>query len=157
MKIKITIFFCLLTTLIYAQGSDNKSNTESLRKNAVYGTVGFFPIYFFGGGSIEHLFTRPPGKVLTAFGVRVGAGPFALWEDTGMDYYLNFNALVGRNKHHFEIGAGPMLMHMEYDNENSIWPSGNIGYRFQKPGKNFIFRAGGGWPEAAYLSVGIAF
>ena len=36
-------------------------------------------------------------------------------------------------------------------------PAGNFGYRYQKPGTAFIFRAGAGYPEAGYLSLGIAF
>ena len=33
----------------------------------------------------------------------------------------------------------------------------SMGYRYQKPGGNFVFRTGAGWPELLYISLGICF
>ncbi len=33
----------------------------------------------------------------------------------------------------------------------------SLGYRYQKPGGNFVFRTGAGWPELLYISLGICF
>ncbi|MGJ8661126.1 MAG: hypothetical protein ACSHXL_03745 [Bacteroidota bacterium] len=42
-------------------------------------------------------------------------------------------------------------------NSKRIFPSVSVGYRSQKPQKNYVFRTGIGWPEAIYVGWGFSF
>ncbi|MEQ9378207.1 MAG: hypothetical protein RIG68_23655 [Imperialibacter sp.] len=63
--------------------------------------------------------------------------------------------VFGTGEHHLETGIGLTLV--EPSHQPETWAAINVGYRRQKPGDPFIFRAGGGIPEGAYISLGLAF
>jgi hypothetical protein len=126
-----------------------------LKRNAIYGTLGIGPIYGTLLGNYEHSIYQSFDKFFPSIRARIGVGPWALWEGTGVHYIATVQALSGKRKGHLEIGAGAVLI-QEYTNY-SIWPAGNLGYRFQKPDGSGLFRIGIGFPEALYLSFGFSF
>ncbi|MCC6835145.1 MAG: hypothetical protein IT213_09155 [Cytophagales bacterium] len=60
--------------------------------------------------------------------------------------YLGFpivlHQLISFNKHHVELGFGVVLPSPLVEDQYYPFLTGRIGYRFQKPSGNFIFRAG---------------
>lgn len=83
-------------------------------------------------------------------------------------YYIITNPTIGfftgKNKHHFELDAGVSLWFDGgggcptcpgiYKRLELILPSIHLGYRYQKPSNQFIFRVGAGFPEIILLGVG---
>ncbi|CAD5262707.1 MULTISPECIES: hypothetical protein [unclassified Imperialibacter] len=63
--------------------------------------------------------------------------------------------VFGNGNNHLETGVGLTLV--SPSNSPEVWAALNLGYRYQKPGEALIFRAGGGIPEGAYISLGLAF
>ena len=57
--------------------------------------------------------------------------------------------LTGKYNNHFELNAGAFIGNEGY---TFIYPIFNVGYRFQKPGGGFIFRA-----NAGIISLGLSF
>lgn len=89
-----------------------------------------------------------------------------------------FGALTrnGANTHHLETSVGAAFLYNKTDYENSIgyaaangapglhpafflklYPAGTFGYRYHKPDGILMFRTGVGFPEIAYLGIGLAF
>jgi hypothetical protein len=109
----------------------------------------------------------------------VGYSRWAFWAENGSTYYSALNWIWGKGKNHLETSLGLSVLFesssykIGVSNSKVIYggsgiepsrleytlplPSGNIGYRFQKPDSNFIFRTGIGWPEALYIGVGVSF
>ncbi|WP_339794323.1 hypothetical protein [uncultured Imperialibacter sp.] len=63
--------------------------------------------------------------------------------------------VFGTGNNHLETGVGLTLV--SPSNSPEVWAALNLGYRYKKPGEALIFRAGGGIPEGAYISFGLAF
>jgi hypothetical protein len=52
--------------------------------------------------------------------------------------------LTGSNKHHFELVCGAFMgtnEHFSTSNDSFVLPVVDVGYRYQKPGRSFIFRS----------------
>lgn len=75
----------------------------------------------------------------------------------GPHFVTTIAALTGAKNSHMEVGLGFTILNDNYYNDNSLYPAGNVGYRFQKAGGHFVFRAGAGFPETTYLSFGVSF
>ncbi len=54
-------------------------------------------------------------------------------------------------------GKPSSMVRPEKKDYRSFLPSGSLGYRYQKPGAPPVFRIGVGFPDAVYVSFGLAF
>jgi hypothetical protein len=152
---------------------------DSLRhsfKNNIYPEVGYWLI----GGSVTINYERmifQTGKISTArFFLRAGYGYWAFWTGGGPAGILAFNIVLFNKAHHLETGPGIVVLYDNSKNHDDIFrppdpneqphswreniiytPEINIGYRYQKPGKHFIFRIGLSYPEGVYSGLGISF
>ena len=93
--------------------------------------------------------------------VRGGVGGWGTYDDYGLVVFSMLSSLTGERNHHFEFGiGGAYLSYAEfsynYNTGNKILPAANVGYRFQKPERNFLFRTGIGFPDAIYIGVGLS-
>ena len=105
-------------------------------------------------------------------------GYLMLASSSGPQAGLKGILLIGREKHHLELTAGAMWFFdwdgFEYEISTrqgagdpekvywtdylGLWPVFTLGYRYQKPGGRWMFRAGTGFPVTyAYVGCGIAF
>jgi len=149
----------LLLTFYSATGqiSDFQQEPEKVNKNVIYGTVGFFPIWGAININYERMIAHSTEKFLKSWWYRAGGGVWGSWGAEGPHFVSTIAALTGSKNSHFEAGLGFTILNDNYYHENSLYPAGNIGYRFQKPDGRFVFRTGAGFPETTYLSLGISF
>mgnify|MGYP006285113131 FL=1 len=98
-----------------------------------------------------------------------------IWFSVGTGVHLVFypfyttgslKLLTGKKNNHFELDVGGtalfMFSYYEDEDEPDLWqtlylPHINFGYRYQKPGGKIVLRTGLGFPEFAYLGIGLAF
>ncbi len=110
-------------------------------------------------GYYEHLFLSDSiSKKITTF-IDVGGGLAA--NGSGGSYVITFmmsrfGMLTGSNKHHLESSIG-LCYFFDYSDYSGFQPAFTLGYRSQKPGRHYIFRAGVGMPEQLYFGWGVSF
>jgi hypothetical protein len=132
-----------------------------LKKNVFYGTLGIDVWEFYGTilANYERMLYVSPKAKGSSLWLRAGAGPFGAWGNEGWNYVSTISVLTGKKSSHAEFGLGALL---SWDTSAkhfapllaNDYVAANIGYRYQKPGGSFIFRAGIGWPEFTYISFG---
>lgn len=167
-----TIFFVSIN-LINAQSADISRvrkvpfDETTLKKNAIYFSLGAAAqslIY-------EVNFANAPRS---AWHFKTGIGfNQEIFASNNVHLLAGITYLTGRKrKSHFELNGGAALM-FDYDNYRynqsmsyggmsaydflSIQIIPYMGYRYQKPNGNFIFRYGFGYPEISSISFGLAF
>lgn len=171
--------FCLLAIAILLSFTSSAQEAETqpgLKRNVVYGTLGTIVLYAVANATYERMIIERNNKFISSYWVRLSGGTWGAWGPQGGSHYLaGFTALTGSKNSHIELhlGINTMFDKISYDEDISnpdfsnpdikkteywdITPSGALGYRFQKPGGHFLFRAGFGFPETAYLSLGFCF
>ena len=156
---KIFLAGAFLLFSLYSSGQgDDRYSQDVLRRHAVYTNLGFL--------SLDLNYER---KLLTfekgyLFG-RVGAGYWADWAILGANVKFHLSYISGKKNSHLEFDLG-VRYRGEFVYSSFIKPGGftngdmlpivNIGYRFQKPGRPFVFRVGVGTESIFYLSIGRA-
>jgi len=159
------IFTCLLMVFILKGFSQEKASmTDGLKKNSVYGTAGVWIEDMYGNVTMnyERMLVVFPASFFQAISIRSGAGPWVAWLSEGINCFSVISVVGGRSSSHFETGMGVLFTYWTESKEwhpivNDRHFAGNFGYRYQKPGGKFVFRAGLGWPEGFYLSLGFCF
>ena len=119
------------------------SQTKAQKTSMLYNISNskFFRVDFFGASNTSLFSIR--GGLLTGYDKRnhfeanIGLGLANVVEEAYSGFY----------------GSGGS----SGSNYRAIYPVGNIGYRFQVPNKNFVFRTGVGFPELLYVGFGVAF
>lgn len=179
MKIKALICSAFILLLFNASANENPKDTLSnrLQSNTIAFSAGFFPV--FGVLNLHYerkILVQRTGPFKTYY-LSGNVGTWSGIKFNGHHAGIGFCGLTGLGKNHFEmrLGATSIIETDRYHNEKNnpsnfpdkqpallknyiaIWPSVGLGYRYQKPGKPFVFRTGVGYPDAVYLSVGIAF
>jgi len=141
------------------------------QKNSIYGTIGYLGLYGDAGGNYERLIWEPHKGLFKSVWFRVGGAWYSQWGSKGTFLLSGVTVLTGLNNRHIEINMGitSMFDKLSYDMEvrnfpetaksayRQFFPSFGLGYRYQKPDGNFLFRTGIAIPEAAYLSLGFCF
>ncbi|MBR9920603.1 MAG: hypothetical protein GYB31_07165 [Bacteroidetes bacterium] len=172
----LLLFFLQLFLISPAKSQDVILSATDWNNNAVYGTVGYLILYGVVNGSYERNIYRSESGFFRAAAIRAAYGGYATWGEEGRDHSLSLIGLTGSGNNHFEAGLG---LHARFDrlgykigvsnaeyfgepkpgfNDYTMWwPHATAGYRFQKPDGWFVFRTGVGFPEAVYLSFGVAF
>jgi len=117
-------------------------------------------------------------RIIQSLMIRVGVGKlkgsgvtsfFSTTELKLTSYYTTLGVLVGKRNSHLEFTLGTVYFDGEETTTSHLGPTVNtedyqdfdlvisLGYRFQKPGGQFVFRTGAGWPELLYISLGFCF
>lgn len=151
---------CVLILILVFLGSvsaiyGQKRNNQKLRfyKNLIYANVGSVGL----SGSLTGYYERMLGqrRKFASF-IKVGAGVHAYWGGESRYILAQCGILTGLKKHHLELGAGPgYLINLDKDETLSI--TATVGWRYQKPGKKFMFRMGFSFPEGIHMGVGFSF
>jgi hypothetical protein len=128
-SISFLVLFFSPTIFLFPQNTD-LNNQNFLKKNSVNIEFGGYTVL----GAVYYervIVNQPKFKAVGQIGYGLIGWPIGLM------------GLFSSNKHHFEIGACitfPSNLIVEYD--YSSYLTGRLGYRFQKPEGNFVFRAG---------------
>ncbi|MBK7710644.1 MAG: hypothetical protein IPN67_02825 [Bacteroidales bacterium] len=163
---RILFLACLLFLEGITAGQSLKASGEGtrLKNNAIYGTAGFYPdgIYCNFLVNYDRIIFRFPNSFFHAISFRAGAGLWVAWGSKGSNYVSTGSILMGKKSSHLELGSGVLFTYNSYAQEfqpivNERHLAGFFGYRYQKPGGEFVFRTGIGWPEGMYLSMGYCF
>jgi hypothetical protein len=147
----ISILIIFFNTIVSAQEKRADSLKINLNKNSINLSYGIAQAYF----SYERVFQ---GKVFGSSNssiVDFGLGGVAYWEGASPYVISRFGILTGSGSRHFEAKLG--VFGIFGPDMQGVLPSGAIGYRKQKPGSNFIFRTGIGFPDLLYVSWGLSF
>ena len=147
----IGVLFIVSNSIVTAQTEKIDSLKLSLNKNSINLSYGIAQAYF----SYERVFQ---GKVFGSSNssiVDFGLGGVAYWEGASPYVISRFGILTGSGSRHFEAKLG--VFGIFGPDMQGVLPSGAIGYRKQKPGSNFIFRTGIGFPDLLYVSWGVSF
>jgi len=144
----------LLSTLFISPAfSQDTEEPAPINKNSVQGTTGTMLVFFTANVNYERMVKELPKSYLS---VKAGFGGYASWNSSGQTYSLSLVHLAGKKNNHLESGAGLIYLH-EKGWESQLWPDLHIGYRYQKPDGELLFRTGLGFPEGLYLGAGFAF
>ncbi len=168
----LALFFLLFLTVsssVFSQEvEENPSPADThLKKNSVFGNVGLGLPWISGSASITYdrsIFITQDDMDIRG---KLSIGYLGVFGGSFNYQSVTIGLLTGKHKNHFELFAGAALNQYNtssspgdtFQEESSIgiFPAGNIGYRYQKPGGWFIFRTGIGFPDLGYLGVGVAF
>lgn len=82
----------------------------------------------------------------TKFSGRVNQGGKSFFDISAM-------ALLGSRRSYTEVGAGIGL----FPAQSAVYPTGSVGYRYQRGRGGVIFRTGIGFPDIFYVGVGYGF
>ncbi|MEN8201835.1 MAG: hypothetical protein ABFS28_04505 [Bacteroidota bacterium] len=161
LKLKLPLLtLCLFLSCLshmHAQEMSNRDSALDLKRNAVYGSVGFGIMSFSGSVYMERII----GKGIESWGeafIRVGIigiKGLSLGNVLAIDGGLLISGLSRSRYGLLEIAAG---WHPLLDGETGFPPlGGTFAYRYQKPQGNFIFRFGAGIPEILFIGIGFCF
>ncbi|WP_416866433.1 MAG: hypothetical protein ACMVP2_01520 [Imperialibacter sp.] len=141
----IPLLFTLLPSMANREGGPDE------RRNGVYLSPGIPSFSIAYERMLKH--KKENIKPYIRF---IGGRYQSLFDSERQNYIAAMPTLVfGSGNHHAEAGIGFTVASPGHDPK--LWGALNVGYRYQKPDGNFLFRAGIGTPEGGYLSVGIAF
>ena len=155
------LLFVVFLLLANSSVSQYKSvtNKQHFKPNTIHLNPGTgIPIALYVSGFInydrilkEKLFHRN----INLF-ARASIGGTINWTDESIAALLQTGLFTGNKKSHFEIALGGLYLYT-FHNASVFSPSGQIGYRYQKPQGSFVFRSGIGFPELFYIGLGVAF
>lgn len=184
---RIVTLIVLLFAISFTSSGQTKREKSGLRKNVLYGSFGYLFMYFSVEGGYQRMIWENQKLVFNTYWVRAGMGGYAdlfSYTDGGPYYIITLGTMTGSKSSHFECHFGMTLMYNKHAYEDSygdykeyvrygnnsgihnepqksdfyfLRPAGSIGYRFQKPGSHFSFRAGVGYPESIFVNLGFVF
>ena len=153
-KILIAIAFLFLS--FYSSGQDDRYSQDVLRSQTIYANLGFLSLDL----NYEHkLMTFDNGYLFGRFGL----GYWVDWAILGGNAKFSLSYITGKKNSHLEFGLGARykgeFVHSDFIDtggfsKGDMLPIVNVGYRFQKPGRPFVFRIGIGTESIFYLSIG---
>lgn len=148
----------LLSIAVYSQNKNPK--TVELNKNVIYGNVSIGNDQFSKAVYYDRIFKNNMfwGSDNLHF-VKIGIGKHkAIQYDDGNYVVGQYGLLIGTGgeSHHLEIVAG-LKYYYNGSLQGSLPISSSIGWRYQKPERLLVFRAGLGYPEIVYFGFGLSF
>ena len=175
-KILLTVSIIFSISICYGQNTDENHQKE-INKNAIQVSAGFCGIFGAYNVTYERLIIPFKENSIIGLWAKGGFGGYGEIYSTGGPFqHLSLGVLTGENKGHFELNFGGARMynkkalednrthmHPQFEPEQKkedyvkFNPVGSIGYRYQKPSGNFIFRCGLGYPESIYIGIGVGF
>ena len=160
----------------FAYGQSEQTSLKRIRKNAVQVSAGFGGVIAAYSANYERLLIQFDDNSLVGLWGKAGLGGYGiLFGPDGPYQHVSLGLLTGKSKGHFELNLGGARMFdkggFEFSKEMSdfhtepapekksyvsLSPVGSIGYRYQNPNSNFVFRTGLGYPEGAFIGLGVA-
>ncbi len=153
MLLKIVIIAVLLSItcmLIYAQ--EREDSTLNIKRNYIIGNVSF------AGVTLNYERNIIQWSI-SYTNMRIGFGLFNDLQGGGKQGIASLVHLFGKKKSHLELNLG-----IKYcvNSKNNMWPSSKhfyldpfVGYRYEKPDGDFIFRIGYIYPNVYAIAIGL--
>ena len=177
MQKPLVLLALLVVFSLSAYGQLEQTNQDKVPKNVVQLSAGFGGVIGAYNANYERQLVQFEGNSLIGLWGKVGLGAYGiLFGPSGPYQHLSLGLLTGKKLSHFELSFGGARMfdkngfehnqdisdfHKEPAPEKSSYvslsPVGSIGYRYQNPTGNIIFRTGLGYPEAVFIGLGAAF
>ena len=178
MKKSLALLAFSAINIIFSCSVFGQESTVLEPKNIIHGSVGILGLGFAAIINYERLVVKTEDrKYLIKCYAHGGVGYYAEFGlGYGPTFVTSFKGILGRKNAHLELGLGITGLvnngNYEYDYDNYLrgnepkptrldhtWllPAGTIGYRYQTPGEDFVFRTGVGFPDGVYISIGFAF
>jgi hypothetical protein len=177
------LFLVCIAGPVFAQPQEkevsgrNKNISDLSVKNFIYAQGGYCLIGYNGSVNYERQLFRLGKNRSAAVTMRAGYGKWLFWTGGGPGGILSANMVFFKKASHLEggFGAGALYDRKFYEqmveqyrhfngepplpkHECMIYtPVINLGYRYQNPTGEFIFRVGMCYPEGAYTGIGVAF
>ena len=170
-----TIFFVLTNSItLFSQ----KETPVFKHQNAIYGTVTISPNLNTRNINLEFPLATTNHDHFKTINLRIGAGysKWRDWEQEGSHLIISSVFISDVNAHHLETSLGAAFLYNKTNYEYNLdlartggypafhpaffvklYPAVTFGYRYHKPDGILMFRTGVGFPEIAYLGVGLAF
>lgn len=149
----ISSLLFLFTNLVYAQSEKDTDKDRGMSKFTLHVEVGTNIAVSSTSLNFEGLIGSSPSGKVHWYG-RAGLGGSAIfYGPAGWGGLGGLTMLTGKGKHHFEAGVGVFVGNdTGFGMGDGVFalPLVDLGYRYQKPGSSFIFRA-----KAGVLCVGI--
>ena len=156
---KIILFLAIFITFQQLSAQENQ-----FKKNAIYGSIGNAGLYFTATAYYERIIKQEMWEKNISSFVNLGYGGQAYWGGEGSYFLARYGIITGVKTHHLEGSLGILYGFDGYQSLRRVYrlfenttPSGSIGWRRQKFDKNFLIRAGLGFPETIYFGIGVAF
>jgi hypothetical protein len=133
-KIYLTLVFILIKFSVKTQDV-LPPKQENLKQNSLQAELGGHGVFL--SLNYERIFF-PDKKIKTA--IQAGAS-HNFWS---FFFPIVVNEIISFNKHHVELGLGyiPAFEGRRFWSFSEMYTTARAGYRYQKPGKNFVFRSG---------------
>jgi hypothetical protein len=157
----LTLLFSMMYGFVSAQES-----FPSYNKNYIY-LDGGLTLGAFGGIAYERILLDKVKWNTISIAGGVGYNSMLLGSDA---YYegpyanVKANLCLRAKSHNFELGLGACLLLPIPENsyvpktvKSITLPDVSIGYKFQKPGKKFLFKTSVGYPKLWAVGLGCAF
>ena len=153
------ILFLLLSFSpeLYAQDIKPEDGQTGLKRNLIYLSLGYAPLWAAININYERMVYENRNWFFNSFYAKFSGGYFATWGYSGPNINSGLTVLGGKKNNHLEINGGVAIIKDDWDGDVDVYPGGALGYRFQKPGKAFVFRTGIVYPESFYVSFGFGF
>lgn len=130
---------------------------KELNKNIIYSNIGSLIIYSSISINYERIIFGGDGESYVSLLGRIGYGGYVVTDGytryTGNIGIVSAMILTGKNSGHFEGAIGYMFLQGDFN--SPLHFSG--GFRYQAPGKMFMYKIGGGLPELVYFGLGVSF
>ena len=167
---RVLFIFALLSNLMFAQ-ADEADEQSMLRKNSI--SLSFGSAILINGLGMNYQRVIP--KTGYYYSLSAGANFFQIdffRTETHSVIFISNGIITGLDqRNHFEANIGLGWDQVNKSSSSGFYggggssasqysqfiPVGNIGYRFQAPNKDFVFRTGIGLPELLYVSFGFSF
>ena len=167
---EILFIFFIVFSIYPCYGQNSVENhQEVIYRNALQVSAGFSGFRGAYHVTYERRIISFEKNSLIGLWAKGGFGGWGVIYSTGGPYqHLSLGILTGKNKGHFELNLGGARMYnktglehytaiRDHQLELDFSPIGAIGYRYQKPSGNFLFRCGVGYPESVYIGFGVGF
>ena len=167
---KLLIVLLIFCKLCFAQ-NEQSPKVVDLNKNSIILNAQTMILAYGGGVEYQRLFALHE-KIYTSLAF---SGHVQRFDFLGVSEYYALLIKSGillnpDGNHHFEANGGLGWQKeinyancllgscSEHSESRSVIPVANIAYRYQRPGGNFIFRMGVGYPELLFVSLlGVSF
>ena len=140
-------FSLLFVSLIAgpASGQDKGTAAPGFSTPTLFASADYVPLYVALQANVE-IPVWPSARSGSFFphrAVRLGGGIWGAWEAGGALGVAGATFLQGTGNHHLEMFMGATLLKdTHYDFDTQLFPAGFIGYRYQRPAKGGLLRAG---------------
>jgi len=155
MLLKIVIIAVLLSLMcVLIDAQERGDSTLNIKRN-----------YIIGNASFEGVTLNYERNIIqwskSYTNMRIGFGLFNDLQGGGKQGLATLVHLFGKKKSHLELNLGIKYL---VNSKNNLWPSSKyfyrdifVGYRYEKPDGNLIFRIGYIYPHAAAIAIGLGF